>query len=131
MPGFLGMLGTLPFVCATEKVLTHSGLQADHSVRYAQHEIIGRKQILEFLGENLSQVSFQIRFDSTLGFPPNVGLLALRTMMREGVSYRLLIGPEYMGKFIIESISEERKFHTGAGVCIVAVASITLKECDQ
>ena len=131
MAGFLGMIGTLPFVCSHEKVMTFSNLQTEQSVRYATHEVTGKKPVLEFIGENLSRVSFQIRFDSTLGFPPNIGLLALRTMMRDGTAKRLLIGPEYMGKYVIESISEERKFHTGAGVCSVAVATISLMECVQ
>lgn len=106
MAGFLGMIGTLPFVCSHEKVMTFSNLQTEQSVRYATHEVIGKKPVLEFIGESLSRVSFQIRFDSTLGFPPNIGLLALRTMMRGGTAKRLLIGPEYMGKYVIESISE-------------------------
>lgn len=131
MLGFLGMLGDIPFICSHEKVLTYSDLKSEHSVRYAIHEVIGKKQVLEFLGEDLSRVSFQIRFDSTLGFPPSVGLLALREVMREGTAKRLLIGPEYMGKYVINAISEERKFHTGAGVCLVAVANITLTECSQ
>ena len=131
MAGFLGMIGTLPFVCSHEKVMTFSNLQTERSVRYAVHEVIGKKPVLEFIGENLSRVSFQIRFDSSLGFPPNIGLMALREMMKEGSSKRLLIGPEYMGKYVIESIGEERKFHTGAGVCSVAVATISLTECNQ
>ncbi len=126
---FLGALGNLPFVCTSEKVLTFTGLQSDRSVRYATHEIVGKKQVLEFLGEDLCKVSFNIRFDSSLGFPPNVGLLALREMMRKAEPLRLIIGPEYFGKFVINSVGEERRYHTGAGVCIVASASISLTEC--
>ena len=39
-----------------------------------------------------------------------------------------MIGGEYLGRFVIESVSEERRFHTGAGVCIVAEASVELSE---
>ena len=61
MAGFLGMIGTLPFVCSHEKVMTFSNLQTEQSVRYATHEVIGKKPVLEFIGESLSRVSFQIR----------------------------------------------------------------------
>ena len=46
MAGFLGMIGTLPFVCSHEKVMTFSNLQTEQSVRYAMHEVIGKKPVL-------------------------------------------------------------------------------------
>lgn len=124
----IGTLGELPFVCAYGKVLTFNDLSRDHSTRWAAHEVIGKKPVLEYVGENLATVSFKIRFDTSLGVPPIVGLSRLKKMRENKLYKTLIIGGEYIGRFVIESISEERKFHTGAGVCIIAEATVSLKE---
>lgn len=128
MLGVIGTLGVLPFICSHGKVLTFNGLSRDISARWAKHDVIGKKPVLEWIGEDLASVSLSIRFDVSLGAPPVVGLLALKKMLESRKDHMLIIGGEYLGRYVIESISEERKFHTGAGVCIVAEASITLKE---
>lgn len=128
MLGVIGTLGELPFVCSQGKVLTFTGLSRDLSVRWAQHEVIGRKPVLEWIGEDLASVTLTIRFDISLGTPPILGLTALKQMMNSRKDRMLIIGGEFLGRFVIDSISEERKFHTGAGVCQVAEATINLKE---
>lgn len=124
----IGTLGTLPFICAYQKVLTFTDLSRDLSARWAKHEVIGKKPVLEYVGPDLASISLKIRFDQSLGAPPLVGLKLLKKMLEDKKSKILVIGGEYLGKFVIESISEERRFHTGAGLCIVAEASINLTE---
>ena len=128
MVGVIGVLGKLPFICSEGMVLTFNGLSRDLSTRWAQHDVIGAKPVLEWIGDDLASVNLSIRFDMSLGAPPLAGLLALKLMMESREAHLLVIGGEYFGRFVIESISEDRKFHSGAGVCIVAEASITLKE---
>lgn len=124
----LGMFGSLPFTCSSYKVLTFSDLSRENSVRWAQHDVIGQKPVLEFVGYGLSTVSMKIRFDGSYGVMPQVGLNHLKKMLDNGLHKSLTIGEEYFGRFVIESISEERKWHTGKGVCTVAEATLTLKE---
>lgn len=128
--GVTGLLGILPFVCSSSVVLTFRGVSRELSTRFAQHDVIGKKPVHEWIGEEANRISFKIRFDSSLNSPPTVGLLLLKKMLESHEPQRLLLGPEYMGKFIIESISEERRFHTGLGVCQIAEATITLLECE-
>lgn len=127
--GVVGLLGTLPFVCASGLVLTYKDVSREISTRWAHHEVIGRKPVHEWVGDEAQRVSFKVRFDSSLNAPPTMGLFLLRKMLEKHEPQILLLGPEYMGKFILESISEERRFHTGLGICQVAEASITLTEC--
>ena len=127
--GVTGLLGLLPFVCSSSVVLTFQNASRELSTRFAHHEVIGRKPVHEWVGEDANRISFKIRFDSSLNSPPQAGLFLLKKMMDSHEPQRLLLGPEYMGKFIIESISEERRFHTGLGVCQVAEVTITLLEC--
>lgn len=126
--GIIGSLGQLPFVCCSKMVLTFSDLSRENSARWARHDIIGKKPILEYVGEDLSKVSLKIRFDSSLGVPPIVGLTRLKKMLDNKKYKTLIVGGEYLGRYVIKSISEVRKFHTGLGVCIVAEATVELEE---
>ncbi len=124
----LGVFGTVPFICAYDKVFTFNDLSRTRSVRWAKHDVIGAKPVLEYVGPELDKVSLKIRFDTSLNMPPAVGLLLLKKLTDAHESHILVIGGEYMGRFVIESVSETRKHHTGAGVCIVAEATLELSE---
>lgn len=128
MRSVLGVLGELPFICSFDKVRTFTDLSRSHATRWAQHDVIGKKPVLEYVGEDLATVSLSIRFDANLGMSPLKGLERLKRM-RENKQYKtLIIGGEILGRYVIESISEERKHHTGKGSCLVAEAQISLKE---
>lgn len=124
----MGALGSLPFVCAFGKVLTYHDVSRDLSVRWAQHDVIGQKPVLEYVGDDLARVSLSIRFDSNLGVPPLIGLNHLQRMLENKEVKTLVLGGEYLGRFVIESVSEDRRFHSGAGICIIAEATVNLIE---
>ena len=126
--GVIGTLGDLAFGCSSKYVLTFNKLSRDNSVRWAKHDVIGKKPVLEYVGPELSTISLSIRFDSTLGVPPYVGLWRLKKMLDNKSAKTLIIGGAYLGRYVIKSVSEDRKFHTGAGVCIVAEATVELEE---
>lgn len=124
----LGSLGELPFVCSMNKVRTFSDLSRELSVRWAKHDLIGQKPVLEFVGEDLNAVSLKMRFDVSLGIAPKDGLDRLKRMMENKLYKTLIIGGENLGRYVIESISEERKYHAGDGLCLVAEATVNLTE---
>lgn len=126
--GRLGSLGELPFVCSQDKVRTFNELSRDLEARWAQHDVIGKKPVLEYVGPGLMSASLKIRFDVSLGIAPEEGLDRLKRMMENKLYKTLVIGDEILGRYVIESISEERKFHAGDGLCLVAEATINLKE---
>ena len=124
----LGLLGVIPFVCSSSVVMTFKDLQVERSDRWATHEVIGQKPKLEYIGPQLLQVSFAIQLTSARGITPLAALVALKEMMELHEPQRVRIGPEYMGKFIIESISESRKHHSGLGICVSADVTVNLRE---
>lgn len=124
----IGALGSLPFLCSSSYVLTFKDLSRELNSRWAKHEVLGKRPLLEYVGPDLMTVSMSIRFDTSLGTPPMVLLAKLKRMHENGMAKSLIIGGEYLGRYILESVSEERKFHTGAGVCMIAEASISLTE---
>lgn len=123
-----GLFGKVPFVSSSAVVYTFKDLSVSRSARWATHEIIGKKPKLEYIGPGLTEVSFNIQLNSSLGTPPLVALIMLKKMLEKKQPERLLIGPAYLGKFVIESIGEERKYHNNFGICVSAEVSITLKE---
>lgn len=128
MLGVIGTFGSLPFMCSADVVHTFKDLSRETSTRWARHEVIGQKPVLEWIGDDLARITFKIRFDATLRNPPVAGLIVLNRLLKSHESHVLVIGGEYLGKFVIESVSENRKHFAGAGVCLVAEATITLTE---
>lgn len=124
----IGTLGQLPFICSQDKVRTFTDLNRNITARWAKHEVIGKKPVLEWVGDDLMTVSLKIRFDVSLGIAPKDGLDRLKRMLENKQYKTLTIGGENLGRYVIESISEERKFHAGDGVCLVAEATINLTE---
>lgn len=124
----IGSLGELPFICSRKKVLTFSDLSIEHAARWAKHDVLTEKPMLEYIGPDLTKISLSIRFDISLGVPPLVGLKRLKKMLDNRKYKTLIIGGEHLGRYVIESISEVRKFHTGKGVCTVATATVSLME---
>ncbi|MBO4725737.1 MAG: phage tail protein, partial [Firmicutes bacterium] len=57
----IGSFGSLAFVCSMKRVRTFSELSRELSVRWAKHDLIGRKPDLEWVGEDLNSVSIQMR----------------------------------------------------------------------
>lgn len=130
--GVIGMFGVLPFICMDKKVLTFKDLQRTNTMRFAKHDVIGKKPVLEKLGLDLRKISFSMQLKQNLlgNLPGSVpaAILLYNKLMEKAEPQTLIIGGEILGKYVIESIDEQRLFHTGAGICIGAEISITLIE---
>lgn len=126
--GMIGCYGSFEFVCAEDQVRTFRDLTRDSSMRWATHEVIGRKPVLEMIGEDLSTVSLKICCDVSLGVPPKKWLAKLQRMLRNGWHKKLIIGTEYFGQFVMEGVSDTFKYFDGQGNVISAEATLSLKE---
>lgn len=124
----IGSLGQLPFLCSRKQVLTFTDLSEENAVRWAKHEVIGKKPVLEYIGPDLKIITLTIRLDAALGAPPLVYLNRLERMMLNGKYKTFIVGGEYIGRFVIKNMSKARKFFTGAGICQVALVTIELEE---
>lgn len=129
--GVLGFFGKVPFTCSSEQVATFKDLQISHSSRYASHDVIGEKPVSEYIGPSKMEISFKMQLSSRFKSPPSVYIAILKNMLDSGESHHLCFGPEYMGKFILTSFSEDRKFFNGQGIPIVTDVSLTLIEDES
>ena len=127
----IGRYGTLPFICSSKKVQTFSGLSRSSDIRYAQHDVIGKMPILEFVGYGLLKTKFTMRFDVSLGVSPTKCLARLQAMMNNKLYKWLVVGDEFLGRYVIESIEEVHKYHAGDGTLLVAEVNVNLIEWSR
>lgn len=127
----VGMLGSLPFVCSDSVVFTPVGVERGASERYARHDVIGGRPVIEWVGTDADEVSLTIRLDSSLGVAPELGVKLIGMMAESHEAQPLIIGPSYMGTFVVTGISEDRRHSTGAGVCIVDEVRLQLVQVGK
>lgn len=124
----IGALGNIVFTVSSDFVRTPSNIKKSRSARIAKHDIIGSKPKLEFQGEDLVSMSFDIRLDRSLGVSPQSDINSLARLHASGEVVDLVIGNVYHGAFLIESIEENTKYTDRNGNVIVAELSISLQE---
>lgn len=102
----LGSFGKLVFEVSADKVKTFSDLSRELKSTFASHDIINGKPLLQHTGLELQTISFSMTFRVDLGVNPKTELEELRKMLESGSAYKLFIGDELMGSFVLESVSE-------------------------
>lgn len=128
--GVLGLFGTVPFTCSALQIMTFKNLQVQRSARFAKHDLIGRKPVMELIGPELTTVSFSISLRSQFNCAPAIYLPILQNILEKGEACKLILGPDYFGDYILESYTEDRKWHNGIGVCIGADVTLSLREAS-
>jgi phage protein U len=127
----IGTLGDVVFESSTDRVRTYNSLSRSGSTRYQEHEIAGRKPLIEFIGPGLEEVSFTMRLDVALGINPLREIERLRHYRDNGNILTLVIAGKFQGDWVLESLSEEWKNQDRQGRLLVAIAQCKLKEVAQ
>ena len=112
-------------------MLTFTDFNKKKKARFAKHDVIGQKPVMEFIGSDIDTIGMKIRLDAQLGILPSVGLSALGRMIDSGQPYLLLVGNEYHGQFVIESLEEDHRHITGKGITRIADVTLELKEAQS
>ncbi|MGM9562129.1 MAG: phage tail protein [Phascolarctobacterium sp.] len=126
----VGYLGGTPFMVSRQYVYTFDDYQRGSSGRYASHDVLGKKPLLEFLGPDAESISFKIKLRSDHGLSPRVELDKLRKYRDTGKVLTLVLGGRVVGRhrWVIESISESVNFWSKTGQILSCDVSLTLKE---
>ena len=126
----LGTLGPLAFKVSNKQIRTFKDLKASHSAKYAEHAIIGRKALLEFIGFGATTMSMTIRLDHTLGVKPYEELQKFRAMFKSDEPFNFVLGGKPVGenKWVIEGYDIDLETFTDGGHLAAAVISVKLKE---
>ena len=126
----IGSLGSVVFEVSSERIRTFRDFQIQHSAKYTEHAIHGRKGLLEFTGLSASTASLSIRLDAGLGINPKEELNTLHEILtkHEALPFILDGEPQGDGLWVLESIGENYEIIDNHGTAIAVEVSIKLKE---
>lgn len=126
----VGTFGDIIFQVSSFKVLTFDNYKRTTRHKFAQHEIIRQKPVVESLNSELESVTLTITFNSALNVNPRTAIEKLRQICREARAEYLIVGTEVIGdcRFVIEEISEDIIFWDMLGNPRVSKADMKLLE---
>ena len=127
---YVGSLGDIPFIVARGFVRTFDDYSRSNAGRWAKHELIGQKPILEYLGPDTEKISFTMQLRADLGVIPEKEVEKLRELRDEGKPMVLVLGTKPVGdnSWIVESIGEAVTFWGMAGYPLSINVDVTLTE---
>ena len=128
----IGSYGELIFEVSALKILTFDGYKRQVKAKYAEHEILNRPAVLEFLYRELEEVSLVIKAVSQLGVTPEKVALILRDMCQRGEPNYLIIGEMVISEneMVITEVNENVQQWHGANIGVNTL-NVNFKEYIQ
>jgi len=127
----LGTYGDVTFETSAERMRSWTGFQRSGKARWAAHELVQEKPVLQYVGPDLEDVKFGMRFDVSHGLNPLAEIDKLRKIRVTAEPQALTIGGAAFGKFVLESIEESHNFCDAQGRLLVATVNLSLKEYHE
>ena len=126
----VGSMGDIPFVVTYGKIRTFSDYGRSGSGRWAKHDLIGRKPVMEFLGPDVEKVSMKIQLRTDHGINPESELGRLRNMRDTGAVFPFILGgaPVSDNYWLLEDIGENVSYWRAGGKILSVSVDITLTE---
>lgn len=126
----VGSMGDIPFVVTYGKIRTFSDYGRSGSGRWAKHDLIGRKPVMEFLGPDVEKVSMKIQLRADHGINPESELGRLRKMRDTGAVFPFILGgaPVSDNYWLLEDIGENVSYWRAGGKILSVSVDITLTE---
>ena len=126
----VGSLGEIVFDVSESQILTFDGLSFQHSAKYTEHAIHGRKGLLEFTGFSATTMSMTISLNSSLGINPKDEFERLKEIFynHEAVLFILNGEPQGDNLWVIENMTEKREDISRIGIANFIEVSLSLKE---
>ena len=126
----VGSMGDIPFVVSYGKIRTLSDYGRSGSGRWAKHDLIGRKPVMEFLGPDVEKISMKIQLRTDHGINPESELERLRKMRDTGTVFPFILGgaPVSNSYWMLEDIGENVSYWRAGGKILSVTVDITLTE---
>lgn len=126
----VGSMGDIPLVVTYGKIRTFSDYGRSGSGRWAKHDLIGRKPVMEFLGPDVEKVSMKIQLRTDHGINPESELGRLRKMRDTGAVFPFILGgaPVSDNYWLLEDIGENVSYWRAGGKILSVSVDITLTE---
>ena len=127
----IGCLGaSIPFYISDDAIHTFKNFKYSASGRYQQHDLIGRKSIVEVIGRKAADASFEITLSEFLGVSVRDTLYKLKDIMENGYAVPLVIGNEPIGDYLwlVENYTVNGEYYDRSGEMISAKLTVNLLE---
>lgn len=126
----VGFMADIPFIVSSRFIRTFDDYSRGSSGRWAQHDIIGDKPVLEFIGSDIEKISFSMQLRADQGINPANELEKLRKLRDSGKQFPLVIGGNMVtdNMWVMDSIDESVSFWGKAGSMLGVKVSVTLRE---
>lgn len=124
----IGSFGETTFKVSSNEVKTFRDMTRTTKSRFAKHDLLLQKPQLEFLGQDLTEITFKVQLLKDLCADVAYEADKLRWYCEKGADYALVIGGEVIGRFVVEQVHETLQVISGNGEIIVEELELTLKE---
>ena len=126
----IGAYGDIIFETSDSKVETFDGFTRTTKSRLATHNIIGQKPIVEFIGPDVDEISFNMKFNVLLGVDPLSETDKLRKYATEGKAFYLILDncPVGDNQWVVESVGDSVSAWNNTGAIVSTTVAVTLKE---
>lgn len=130
---FIGYLGEIPFSVSNNKVQTFDEYNRSASGRWARHEIIGDKPVMEYLGPDTETISLKMFLRQDLGADPEALLEQLRDYRDEGTPIPLILNNWLVNNnnWVVDSIDEQVSYWSSTGEITAVNVQVTLQEYPE
>ena len=128
--GIIGVFGPIVFSVSRLAVLNFQNLSRTTKKRTVRHEVIDGKPRTEYLGADLSTVTFDMHFDITYGIQPRAMLTLLHAMAEGKLAYPLIIGgrPQGIHNWCVDEVGETWDTVYGGGELAAATVQVKMTE---
>lgn len=126
----VGFMAGIPFIVSSRFIRTFDDYGRGSAGRWAQHDIIGDKPVLEFIGPDVEKISFTMQLRADQGINPAKELEKLRKLRDSGKQFPLVIGGNMVtdNMWVMDSIDESVSFWGEEGSMLSVKVSVTLRE---
>ncbi|MDT3693611.1 MAG: phage tail protein [Mucispirillum sp.] len=124
----LGSYGKITFKVTEKEIKIFNDFQITRKARYAAHERINNKPLLQFMGLDADSISFNMQLVQGLTGDVSDDLKTLQDMFKKAEVHPLFLGQKKLGSFVIESMSEAYSMMDNFGNLEIVNVSLSLRE---
>ena len=123
-------MGDIVFEVSSRKVRPFRDLKRTHKARYAAHNLIGNKPMLEYIGPDVGEITFTMQLSASLGINPTTEADRVRKICESGDAMYLVVCNQTVGQYQwgIESVGEAVDTIDNNGRVVMTQIDVTLKE---
>lgn len=126
----IGALGDVPFLTGSAELgAVLDDIEWKSSQRYAKHATHGQTDVIEYVGAEADEISFDVKLSAFLGVNPLKMINRLTNVMRGREAIKLSIGTfPIPGKWVITDISRGLEYFHKDGTLLSADVTVKLRE---